>query len=31
MEAPQLLQKLRPRGVNNIILTDIEVFVKNPG
>ena len=31
MQSPQLLQKLGPRGVNDITLMDIEVFVKNPG
>jgi hypothetical protein len=31
MQPPQLLQKLKPIRVNDIILMDIEVFVKNPG
>ena len=31
MEVPELLQQLRPRRVNDIIVMDTEMFVKNPG
>jgi len=30
MERPELLQQLRPRRVNDIIVMDTEMFVKNP-
>jgi hypothetical protein len=31
MELSEFLQQLRPRRVNDVIVMDIEMFVKNPG